>query len=112
MNRILLVESDITVCSAISRTLAGLGYGIDIAYDAREARELSQQSKYQIGLIGERLSDADGVTLFQELHRSQQTIWLRPRSAFPIHSPGKAATAWSVNLPTAIAAGSSSSKSR
>lgn len=74
MDRILLVESDISLCSAISRTLAGLGYPIDIAYDASEARELTGQSRYRIGLIGERLSDADGVALFRELHGSQRAM--------------------------------------
>ena len=65
MDRILLVESDIGACSAISRSLAALGYGIDIAYDASEARKLSERSRYRIGLIGERLSDGDGVALFR-----------------------------------------------
>ena len=74
MDRILLVESDISLCSAISRTLAGLGYRIDIAYDASEAREISRRSRYRIGLIGERLTDADGVALFQEIHASQRAM--------------------------------------
>lgn len=74
MDRILLVDSDISVCSSVSRTLAGLGYGVDIAYDANEARKLCTQPRYRIGLIGERLSDGDGVTLFRELHPSQRAM--------------------------------------
>lgn len=74
MDRILLVDSDISLCSVISRTLAGLGYGIDIAYDGSEARKLVGTSRYRIGLIGERLSDGDGVALFEELHTTQRTM--------------------------------------
>lgn len=74
MDRILLVESDISLCSVISRTLAGLGYGIDIAYDGSEARSLTRSSQYRIGLIGERLSDGDGAALFEELHGAQRSM--------------------------------------
>jgi DNA-binding NtrC family response regulator len=74
MDRILLVDSDISVCASVSRTLAGLGYGVDIAYDSGEARKLCVQPRYRIGLIGERLSDGDGVALFRELHPSQRAM--------------------------------------
>lgn len=74
MRRILLVESDLVACAAISRTLSGLGYGLDIAYDGDQARLLARQNRYAITLIDERLSDGDGVKLFEELHRIQQDM--------------------------------------
>lgn len=74
MFRILLVESDLTICNTISRTLAGLGYGLDVAYDASEARSLARQHRYSLGLFGDRLSDGDGVQLFEEMRFLQQRM--------------------------------------
>ena len=74
MFRILLVESDLTICSNISRILAGLGYGLDVAYDAAEARTLARQNRYSLGLFGDRLSDGDGVQLFEEMRQLQQKM--------------------------------------
>ena len=68
MSRILLVNSDLTVCNTISGTLSALGYPLDVAYDAAEARTLAAGRRYDLGLIGERLTDGDGVSLFEELH--------------------------------------------
>jgi DNA-binding response OmpR family regulator len=74
MFRILLVESDLAICNTISRTLAGLGYGLDIAYDAAEARSLARQNLYSLGLFGDRLSDGDGVQLYEEMRLLQQKM--------------------------------------
>ncbi|MEW4528021.1 MAG: response regulator [Maioricimonas sp. JB045] len=71
MRRILLVDSDLTACNAISRTLSALGYGVDVAYDGDGARILARQGDYAIGLIGQNLSDTDGVKLFLELRDRQ-----------------------------------------
>ncbi|MBL8848879.1 MAG: hypothetical protein JNG89_04315 [Planctomycetaceae bacterium] len=70
--RILVVDSDLNLCTSVSRTLTGLGYGLDVAYDADEARNLSRRNRYAVGLFGESLSDGDGVTLFRELCPRQQ----------------------------------------
>jgi ActR/RegA family two-component response regulator len=70
--RILIVDSDLNVCTSVSRTLTGLGYGLDVAYDADEARSLSRRNRYAVGLFGESLTDGDGVTLFRELCPVQQ----------------------------------------
>lgn len=70
--RILIVDSDLNVCTSVSRTLTGLGYGLDVAYDSDEARNLSKQNRYAVGLFGESLSDGDGVNLFRELCPAQQ----------------------------------------
>jgi DNA-binding response OmpR family regulator len=74
MFRILLVESDLTICNSISRILTGLGYGLDVAYDAAEARTLANQHRYHLGLFGDRLSDGDGVQLFEEMRQLQQKM--------------------------------------
>ena len=74
MFRILLVDSDLTVCTSISRTLAGLGYGLDVAYDADEARRLAKKHRYALGLFGEQLTDGDGAKLYAELRRMQREM--------------------------------------
>jgi DNA-binding response OmpR family regulator len=74
MFRILLVDSDMTVCTSIARTLAGLGYGLDVAYDADEARRLAKKHHYAVGLFGEQLTDGDGVALYAELRRLQREM--------------------------------------
>jgi CheY-like chemotaxis protein len=70
--RILVVDSDLNVCTSVSRTLIGLGYGLDVAYDADEARGLAQRHRYAVGLFGECLTDGDGIKLFSELCPRQQ----------------------------------------
>ena len=70
--RILVVDSDLNICTSVSRTLTGLGYGLDVAYDADEARNLSRRNRYAVGLFGESLTDGDGVSLFRELCPAQE----------------------------------------
>lgn len=70
--RILVVDSDLKVCTSVSRTLAGLGYGLDVAYDCEEARGLAAHQHYAVGLFGDRLTDGDGIKLFSELCPGQQ----------------------------------------
>lgn len=72
--RILLVDSNLSLCTSVSRTLAGLGYGLDVAYDGEEARLLAVQHHYTVAVIGESLSDGDGVGLFRELCRLQRGL--------------------------------------
>ncbi|MFO1094003.1 MAG: response regulator [Planctomycetaceae bacterium] len=84
--RVLIVDSDLGVCSSLSRTLAGLGFALDVAYDAEEARNLVQQHRYSVGLFGESLSDADGVTLFRDLsaqHPGMLGVLLTPVTNLP-----------------------------
>lgn len=70
--RILIVDSDLNVCTAVSRTLTGLGYGLDVAYDSEEARGLARRNRYAVGLFGESLTDGDGIALFRELCPEQK----------------------------------------
>lgn len=65
--RVLLVDSDLNICTSVSRTLTGLGYGLDVAYDSNEARGLAAKHRYAVGLFGEQLTDGDGIKLFSEL---------------------------------------------
>jgi len=70
--RILIVDSDLNVCTSVSRTLSGLGYGLDVAYDSEEARGLARRNRYSVGLFGESLTDGDGIALFRELCPEQK----------------------------------------
>jgi DNA-binding response OmpR family regulator len=70
--RILIVDSDLNVCTSVSRTLTGLGYGLDVAYDSEEARGLARRNRYAVGLFGESLTDGDGIALFRELCPAQK----------------------------------------
>jgi DNA-binding response OmpR family regulator len=70
--RILIVDSDLNVCTSVSRTLTGLGYGLDVAYDSEEARGLARRNRYAVGLFGESLTDGDGIALFRELCPDQK----------------------------------------
>ena len=72
MSRILLVDSDLSLCTRVSRTFNGLGYLTDVAYDTDEARRLSRLNDYRVGVFGEQLVDGDGATLFTELRGTQR----------------------------------------
>ena len=74
MFRVLIVDSDLSDCNTISRTLSALGYGLDVAYDAAEARSLARTHHYSLGLFGDRLTDGDGIQLFEEMHQAQSDM--------------------------------------
>ena len=84
MFRILLVESDLTICNTVSRVLAGLGYGLDVAYDAAEAAFAAFKHLQFIACTTRQRQSADVQQLAGRLQTRQDTYTARPYPLYGI----------------------------
>src|SRR5262249_49487314 len=65
--RLLLVEDDRALASALCKGLATSGFAVDLARTAAEARQLAGRNPYHLALLDLGLPDADGLTLLAKL---------------------------------------------
>jgi DNA-binding NtrC family response regulator len=65
--RILVVDDDETICNILARTLAPLGYAVDIALDADVALETMRRHAASVALVDIRMPGRDGVWLIERL---------------------------------------------
>lgn len=72
--QILLIGDDRALCHPVSGTLWGLGYGVDVAYNASTGLFLASRRPYSHIVIEHELQEADGVTLFRHIHRLQKDL--------------------------------------
>lgn len=74
MKRILLIGDDPNVCRAVSGTLAGLGFGVDVAYDSRTGMFLADRRDYSHVVVDHDIDDSGGIRLFERLSDFQQDV--------------------------------------
>jgi CheY-like chemotaxis protein len=67
--RILVVDDDETICKVLARSLAPLGYAVDIALDADAALETMRRHAASVALVDIRMPGRDGVWLIEQLQR-------------------------------------------
>lgn len=72
MRRLLLVDSDRSDCGRLTRVLQGLGYSLDVTFNADGARMLNERQDYSWSVITTPVDGGDALTLFHQL-RSRQT---------------------------------------
>ena len=72
---VLIVEDDPDVAALIRRMLAEAGFNSDIAYDARQARQLLAKRKgfYRLMTLDILLPDEDGISLLADLRKDPDT---------------------------------------
>lgn len=72
---VLIVEDDPDIAALIRRMLAEAGYNSDIAYDAKQARELLAKRKnyYRLMTLDIMLPDEDGISLLTSLRNEAET---------------------------------------
>ncbi len=70
MERLLIVEDDIIICSGIKSFLEGRGYEAECAYNLAEARE-KLKKPYHLIILDCNLPDGDGVELCREIRQKQ-----------------------------------------
>lgn len=73
MSRILLVEDDMALGSALEFTLSDEGYEVDRAENLQEAQSFFQRERYDIILLDVNLPDGNGYTFCKEV-RSDSDI--------------------------------------
>jgi DNA-binding NtrC family response regulator len=74
MKRILLVGQDPQVCHSVAGTLAGLGFGIDVAYDRRTGLFLADRRNYTHLVVDDEIDEAGGISVFNQLSAMQQGV--------------------------------------
>jgi len=72
---VLIVEDDPDVAALIRRMLAEAGFNSDIAYDAKQARQLLAKRKcyYRLMTLDISLPDEDGISLLASLRKNPET---------------------------------------
>jgi CheY-like chemotaxis protein len=68
--RILVVDDEENICTVLARTLAPLGYPVDIALDANSALEVMKAHRADVALVDIRMPGRDGVWLIERLQET------------------------------------------
>jgi two-component system response regulator RegA len=74
---VLVVDDEKVLADTLSRSLAGLGWSVDVAYDGGTALRLLGERAFDALVLDLRLPEADGLSVMAQLAR-------RPVSARPI----------------------------
>jgi DNA-binding response OmpR family regulator len=72
--KLLVVEDDAALVAALVRGLRGAGFGVDVAGDAEQARELMGVGEYDLVLLDLGLPGVDGLTLLRSLRERELTV--------------------------------------
>ncbi len=67
---VLVVDDEVPILTALQKTLSLEGYEVDVAGGAQVARERLDKRSYDIALFDVALPDGDGVSLLEELRKS------------------------------------------
>ncbi|MGD9855061.1 MAG: response regulator [Planctomycetaceae bacterium] len=73
MNRILLIGSESPTTLSLSRTLGGLGFGVDQAPDGPLGLALARKRSYSHVLIDDELTGGEAVGVFRQLQQLQKS---------------------------------------
>lgn len=74
---VLVVDDDEVVAGTLSRSLSGLGWDVDVAYDGGAALRLLGERAFDALVLDLRLPEADGISVMEQLAR-------RPQQARPV----------------------------
>ena len=68
--RILVVDDEESICTVLARTLAPLGYSVDVALDADSALDVMKERPADVALVDIRMPGHDGVWLIERLQKA------------------------------------------
>ena len=92
--RVLVVEDEEPIASAIERGLTKIGYAVDVAYDGAEALEKAGVNAYDVVCLDLNLPRVDGVEVCRKL-RADHWVKGRRRSCGRLSAtPMSARTCW------------------
>jgi len=74
MKRVLIVGQDPQMCQSVSGTLAGLGFGVDVAYDSRTGVFLANRRDYSHFLVDDDIDNTGGVGVYEQLAAVQAGV--------------------------------------
>jgi DNA-binding NtrC family response regulator len=67
--RVLVVDDEESICTVLARTLAPLGFAVDIALDADAALESMRLHPAQVALVDIRMPGRNGVWLIEHMEK-------------------------------------------
>lgn len=68
--RILVVDDEESICTVLARTVAPLGYPVDVALDAESALDIMKSCRADVALVDIRMPGRDGVWLIERLQKT------------------------------------------
>jgi two-component system nitrogen regulation response regulator GlnG len=68
--RILVVDDEESICNVVARTLAPLGYPVDVALDADSALDVMKDRPADVALVDIRMPGHDGVWLMERIQKT------------------------------------------
>ncbi|HLV46186.1 MAG TPA: sigma-54 dependent transcriptional regulator [Flavobacterium sp.] len=71
---ILVIDDDVSFCMLLNTFLTRKGFGVSTAYSIEEAKQLFEQTKFQLILTDVRLPDGDGVEILKHVKEEDPTI--------------------------------------
>lgn len=74
MNRILLIGAETPTLQSLSRTLGGLGFGVDQAPSAPLGLALARKRRYSHVVIDDDVSPGEAAGVFRQLRQLQESI--------------------------------------
>ncbi|WP_312368591.1 response regulator transcription factor [Lachnoclostridium sp.] len=72
--RLLVVEDELNIATAMEKILKKDGYAVDVALTGREAEDLMVINEYDLILLDIRLPDTDGFTILSKLREVSETV--------------------------------------
>ncbi|WP_418264271.1 sigma-54-dependent transcriptional regulator [Flavobacterium faecale] len=74
MQKILIIEDDISFCKLLEKFLTKNNFSINTSFNAEEARLMIQKEAFDLILTDLRLPDTDGITLLGEIKENHPKI--------------------------------------
>ncbi|PJR04600.1 sigma-54-dependent transcriptional regulator [Avrilella dinanensis] len=73
-NNILVIDDDVSFCMLLNTFLTRKGFAVSTAYSIEEAKQLFDQTKFQLILTDVRLPDGDGVEILKYVKEENPMI--------------------------------------
>jgi len=68
--RVLVVDDEESICTVLARTLAPLGYPVDVALDADSALDVMKERRADVALVDIRMPGRDGAWLIEQIQNA------------------------------------------
>ena len=82
MERILIVDDDITLCHFLTKALSQMGYQVILCHSGREALDVVHEQEIDLILLDNKLPDRNGLEILKEVKRDHPKVSVIIMTAF------------------------------
>jgi nitrogen regulation protein NR(I) len=82
MERILIVDDDITLCHFLTKALSQMGYQVILCHSGREALDVVHKQEIDLILLDNKLPDRNGLEILKEVKRDHPKVSVIIMTAF------------------------------